>query len=337
MGTKPSKEMTSASSSPHQPQLAPTSPLLSPTSPQPAPISPLDIPELLEKIHAFIPLRALRHSVIYVCRQWFLINRRHLAPRELVWEYHYQNENMDKAIPMLAYIGRIKLYFRSVNQEQCRVENRQWKAFFQALKQTHTQRLQYLQRDQEQDQDANVVGQRPLYEPTPILDFNLSGTYPSTHIYELIPYLPHVTHLRIDQNSDYHVYPFKIFQGCPHLQHLYVGSKTRVEMFGDWLSSAPEEQQPFTLRKLILHNTYLKQSKLEEFLGFTPHLTDLHLSNLSIKGRSPIPPEQRYDSRALIAVIKSLGLPLKTFHFSVYGRYRESWDALVDEDQLKSL
>ncbi|KAG9072928.1 hypothetical protein KI688_000709 [Linnemannia hyalina] len=317
--------MTSSMSSPHQPQ--------------PAPTSPIEIPELLEKIHAFIPLRTLRHSVIYVCRQWFLINRHHITPRELVWEYHYQNESMSKAVPILAYLGRIKLYFRSVNQEQCQVENRQWKVFFNALKGTHTRRLQHLQqqRDQEQGQDTKMVGRRLLYEPTPILDFSLSGTYPSTKVYELIPYLSHVTFLRIDQNWDHHVYPYKIFQGCPHLLRLYVGSKTRVEMFGDWLPSAPEEQQPFTLRELILHNAYLKQDRLEEFLGFTPHLTDLHLSNLSIKGRPVILPDQRYDCRALIAVIKSLGLPLKTFHFSVYMRHQVSWDALVDEDLFKSI
>ncbi|KAF9131353.1 hypothetical protein BGX30_013138 [Mortierella sp. GBA39] len=278
-----------------------TSPTSSPHQPQPAPTSPIEIPELLEKIHAFIPLRALRHSVIYVCRQWFLINRHHITPRELVWEYHYQNESMDKA----GVLGRIKLYFRS--------------------------------RDQEQGQDTKVVGRSLLYEPTPILDFNLSGTYPSTKVYELIPYLSHVTVLRIDQNSDHHIYPYKIFQGCPHLLRLYVGSKTRVEMFDDWLPSAPEEQQPFTLRELILHNAYLKQDILEEFLGFTPYLTDLHLSNLSIKGRPVIFPDQRYDCRALIAVIKSLGLPLKTFHFSVYMRHQESWDALVDEDLFKSI
>lgn len=318
---------------------SPTSSSTSPHQPQPAPTSPLEIPELLEKIHAFIPLRALRHSVIYVCRQWFLINRQYITPRELVWDYHYQNECMDKAVPILAYVGKIKLHFRSVNQEQCQVESRQWKVFFQALKETHTQRLQYLQQrwNQEQDQDTKVVGQNLLYEPTPILDFSLSGTYPNTRVYELIPYLSHVTRLRIDQSSDHHVYPCKIFQGCPHLQHLYVGSRTCVEMFGDWLPSAPEEQQPFTLRELILHNAYLKQDKLEEFLGFTPHLMDLHLYKLSIKGMSVIDPDQRYDCRALIAVIKSLSLQLKTFHFSVYERYRATWDALVDEGLFKSI
>lgn len=247
---------------------------------------------------------------------------------------------MEEAILILEYVERIKSHLQSVIQKQCQVKNQQWmKVVYQALKETHTQRLQYLkqQLDQERNQDTKVVGLRRLYEPTPILDFDLSGTYASTMIYERFPYLPHLTRLRIDQNSDYHVYPFKIFQGCPHLQYLYVGSKTRVEMFGDWLFSASEEQQPFTLRELILRNTYLNQDKLEEFLRFTPHLTDLHLSNLSIKGISPFPPKQRYDCKALIAVIKSLGLPLKTFQFSVYEGYRESWDALVDGDLFKSI
>lgn len=64
---------------------------------------------------------------------------------------------------------------------------------------------------------------------------------------------------------------------------------------------------------------------------------DLHLYKLSIKGMSVIDPDQRYDCRALIAVIKSLSLQLKTFHFSVYERYRATWDALVDEGLFKSI
>ncbi|KAF9128867.1 hypothetical protein BG015_004277, partial [Linnemannia schmuckeri] len=323
----PSKEMTPTLPSPHQ---------------QSKPTSPLEIPELLEKIHSYIPLRILRRSVIQVCRQWFLINRHHITPRELIWEYHYQNENMDKAVPLLVYIGKIKLYFRSVYQEQCRIENQQQKIFFQTLKDTHTQRVRYLQQQQEQqkqnqDQDTKVAGHRHrlLYEPTPILEFDLRGRYSSTLVYELLPYLTHVTRLRIEQNSDHFVYPCKVFQGCPQLQYLYVGSKTRVEMFSGWLPSAPEEQQPLTLRELILHHAFLEQEKLEEFLRFTPHLTDLHLANLSTRGNPVFSPNQRYDCRALIAVIKSLGLPLKTFHFSVYDRSRGSGDALVDEELFK--
>ncbi|KAG0284883.1 hypothetical protein BGZ97_008028, partial [Linnemannia gamsii] len=47
--------------------------------------------------------------------------------------------------------------------------------------------------------------------------------------------------------------------------------------------------------------------------------------------------EQRYDCRALIATIKSLNLPLKTFHFSVYEDHVRAWDALVDEELFKSI
>ncbi|KAG0255347.1 hypothetical protein BGZ95_005785, partial [Linnemannia exigua] len=317
------------------------------TLPSPLPTSPLDIPELLSKIHSFLDNHTLQHSVILVCRQWFLINR-HRIRRDLLWECYFQNECMERVLPLLPFIGKVDLFFRSVNAE----ENKAWKLFLGALEGIHEQGQQQLphgQVQQEQQKEhvdtvqdlvgnqSTAITRHSLFEPTPLLEFSISGIYPSTRLYDLMPFLSNVTRLRVEQRLNHHVYPDRIFRGCPHLLSLYVGSESKVEMFREWLPLSPDQQHPLPLQSLVLDNAYLKQAKLEEFLQFTPNLMELQLSNLSIKGLTAIAEDSLYDCKRLIECVKRLGLPLKTFHFSVYEQFRRSWDCLVDEEQFKSI
>ncbi|KAK3845696.1 MAG: hypothetical protein J3R72DRAFT_520864 [Linnemannia gamsii] len=286
------------------------------TSPSPPlPTSPLDIPELLSKIHSFLDNHTIQHSVIHVCRQWFLINR-HRIRRELIWEYHYQNECMERVLPSLPFIERVDLFFRSVTGQQ----------------QEYPDADSDLVRNQ-----STAITKHALFEPTPILEFSISGTYPNTRLYELMPFLSNVTRLRVEQRMKHHVYPDQIFRGCPHLLSLYVGSGSQVEMFREWLPLPPDQQHSLPLLSLVLDNAYLKQAKLEEFLQFTPNLTELQLSNLSIKGLTAIAEDGMYDCKRLIKCVKRLRVPLKTFHFSVYEQSRQSRDCLVDEELFRSI
>ncbi|KAG0204920.1 hypothetical protein BGX33_008197 [Mortierella sp. NVP41] len=236
---------------------------------------------------------------------------------------------------MLPYISRIKLFFRSVSQEHCRIENKMWSAFSRALKDIHEQRSeQDTDTDTTDSTETAIERQAPprLFEPTPIREYDISGTFPRTiMVYDILPYLWHVTRLRIEHRSQHHIYPERLFGGCPQLQHLHIGSKISVDMFGAWLPSPLEQQQPFPLLSLVLDNAYLNQEKLEEFLRFAPHLQHLKLSNLYTKGRSAVAQNRWYNCKSLVECLKGLKTPLKTFHFSVYQRNQRITETLVDE------
>ncbi|KAF9906062.1 hypothetical protein EC991_001070 [Linnemannia zychae] len=182
-----------------------------------------------------------------------------------------------------------------------------------------------------------MVTSLKLFQPTPILDFSIGGTFPSIHLYDIMPFLSNITRLRVEQRKEYHIYPDRIFRGCPHLLSLHVGSGAQFEMFGEWLPFPPDQQQPLPLQYLNLEGAYLKQVKLENFLQFTPRLTNLQLSNLSIKGISAITENARYDCKHLIKCIKRHKVPLETFHFSVYESYGQLRDCLVDEELFRSI
>ncbi|KAF9900737.1 hypothetical protein EC991_006929 [Linnemannia zychae] len=242
------------------------------------------IPELLEKILAYLDQRTLSSSAIFVSQTW-LYSARHLITHKLIWHDGWDVINSDrlqKALSRLPWITRVHWNATRSDSSDRMGQRLQWNSFIQALE-----------------------------------EIELSGYLHSHMIQSLVSKVPFLTKLTLRFTDVFHPDISSIFVACQQLRDLNISSMKRANLEGPWISRLCS-QSPLPLQSLVLSYAQFRQSDLQELLTFTPSLKCLKVINpLRVFDRwMTNESHPLYNARELVRHINTLPLKLDYFHFT---------------------
>ncbi|KAK3819401.1 MAG: hypothetical protein JOS17DRAFT_756352 [Linnemannia elongata] len=299
-------------------------------------LSPLDIPEILEQIFPYLDEYTIRRSVIFVCRQWRLLNQNRIV-REVTWYETWGPSRKERALQKLPGAGR--LYICNL----CGVENT---AFDQdlarelrTLDSEHQKQRKLLQQgDRQQSIIRTVFKNRNSRQSTPTPYHNsgplrevvyLIQDYSYNQFWSL-PLPSTITSLDLHVQNSWESIAMcslgKILKCCPLLEHFSVSSHQLIGFYVLVSSTSLNEATavgPLRLRSLVFFNIVLPQWDLEALLPHTPNLKELKLKAMLWQQSRP------YDWARLFGSLKANNITLDKAHFSTQGARMSDADTEV--------
>ncbi|OAQ34416.1 hypothetical protein K457DRAFT_133447 [Linnemannia elongata AG-77] len=288
--------------------------------------SPLRIPEVLDHIFSYVDNHSLCQSVILVCRQWFWMNR-HRVIRGLIFDGHSDPRKLNKVLTRLPGAGRLCWFTgRDVSRDA------HWVQLRKVLKRNHDQFLQnqirqYQHVDQSSSSDEELqedsitkrlLTDSPLRELEIIGDIDIGASLPP-----ILPCLYALTRLQLELSCDTTLQMGQLLKACPLLKDIHVSALSThcLELPGPWFPFVKDshKQRPLRLLSLVLERVRLPQYSLEDLLSITPYLQELKVIGL-LKVNPSLPqhePTVQYDPTRFFQHVRSLELPLRSFHFSI--------------------
>lgn len=256
-------------------------------------VSPLDIPEILENILSNIRGSTLARTVIFVCRQWFLMVRHRLI-RQTDWDSTWPSEELDKILTRMPTTTRLRCFFAKPTGAAAGDDNARklWKVLEdhhlkyrkhgrQAL---HHQGPQSKQRSGGSEPFSLDVAE--ALETTTLRDLVVEG-YVRHHT--ILPHgLPGLSFLRvlkIHTKQEATFYVSSILGALPELEILHIRSICALDLSEPWVQSIGDRYSK-SLRSLVLINVLVHQSSLEDLLSASPCLKELRLMLCRFPGRN---------------------------------------------------
>ncbi|KAF9138706.1 hypothetical protein BGX30_008832 [Mortierella sp. GBA39] len=283
--------------------------------------SPLEIPELLDKIFSYVDETTLGLSVISVCRHWFQVGRGRVV-REAVYDTNMTDEELEGVIMKQLPVARRLYWFthlmsgkeatrrlpqRAKVAEALEVKHRLWEKVL-AGKEDKVDDDKYCTSDdnrkQEQEQEQEEVKgdrMRLLFPATSLQELILAGKFMGfdSQLVHLLPFLSHLTVLRMETDLDCGIRLNTVFRACPYLQEVALRPKSSLWNPDPFLESDddidPEAWSEFSvvgdgggggerllvhLRVFVLECYYVRLRTLLDFLSAAPRLEDLQIVRL---------------------------------------------------------
>ncbi|KAF9132298.1 hypothetical protein BGW39_000404 [Mortierella sp. 14UC] len=314
--------------------------------------TPFAIPELLEKIFAYLDQRTLSSSAILVSRTWFHCARP-LIVHELIWHDGWDvdnSERLQKALSRLPWLTRIHWNAIRPDVSDRMKPRQQWNSLIQALgviqaqyqrQQLHSQQesaLHHIHNNFSNNifSDNSIISfpvQPPAFamdldgsllfprrtpqSPIVLQEIELSGCYGFHMIPSLLPNLSFLIKLTLRFTDSFRLNLSGIFEACQKLQDLNISSEERAILEGPWVNQHVRHT-PLPLRSLVLSYTHFNQLHLQDLLTLTPSLKRLKVINPLQEYGSLRLSENRpiYNAQELARHINTLPLKLDHFHFT---------------------
>ncbi|KAF9929153.1 hypothetical protein FBU30_001830 [Linnemannia zychae] len=319
----------------------------------------LEIPEILDRIFFFIDdEQILSHSIILVCRRWLWMNQHRLL-REACWTDTATTISKSNYINLNKAITRLPRATQLVWSSSDRtLQEKNTQRLIQALCKNNDFYLERLRSDPTDNfilNDTHCNGNNIAPRNMPIerwMDSFLRSQKKMTPlpkgvlreldltaftilINRILPYLSSLTTLKLHLPEPQSVQLHTVINACPHLLALRISASSIFYLPNSWKPSTntvlgvePINQNGILpLKSLVFENACFKQNSLEEFLILTPHLLHLQLRNLKYEDTTE---NNVYSWPELLRQLKTLSLPLRSIHFSVYGQLMS-----IDEEQEK--
>ncbi|KAF9912048.1 hypothetical protein EC991_000994 [Linnemannia zychae] len=260
-----------------------------------------------------------------VCRQWFLLNR-HRIEYTLVYKEDRSNQELTKTLLGLPYASKFFLHSGKMTRAHKKQQYPQRRRLVQAFKvkneSANTTTTQASSSDQQYKQSNTAIENANLIDlfhlPQPILrELIITGNYnPMARLDPILPYLSHLTSLKINGHGDYSFPMKKVLKNCEHLQVLHLDSLLWWSLPSPWIHGLGEGSvRPLPLRKLYLGNTFMNWDDLETLLVFTPQLTELIV--VKREHRTYLDNQGDYDHSRLVYLLRRLSLPLEVFEVAI--------------------
>lgn len=298
-----------------------------------AAISPLDIPEVLEQIFSYLDDYTIRRSVVFVCRQWRLLNQNRIV-REVTWYETWEPSRKKQALQMLPGAGRLYIYYL------CSVENNAFDEnlahALRTVESKHQKQLKLHQQQQQQKQGgrqqatSRAVGRNMNSRQSTLSLYHngvplrevvyFSQNYSYWH-FSSFPLPSTLTSLALQARYSRDIVAKcnlgTILKYCPLLEHFSVNPHQLIGFYVMPLSPTSLKEVtaagPLRLRSLVFFNISLSQPGLEALLPHTPNLKELKLKAMLWQHGQP------YDWARLFRSLKANNITLDKAHFSTQG------------------
>lgn len=312
----------------------------------------MEIPELLFKILSFIDSRTLSHTVVLVCRRWFLMIYSSVTNnRGIYFNEDETNLLLNKVLVGLPWSGWLKWYSLSPLDNQgiqrrvlgrvLREKSKQYQRFLvqeqenadQAQRTTTTSNDSALYpQDGEPISREDILALARLREHAmvPLRELEIGGEIDyDERILPLAPFLSSLTVLRIHLKHRFDVPLDSLLEALPLLERLdlrtygpltFSAERTNTTVGqGQELGQVDSVRKLPRLRSLIFEHSRVHQVELEAFLARTTRLQELKLIELLSKWRTVYRQETfHYDAPRLLCHLQGLALPLHTLHVSIF-------------------
>ncbi|KAF9545689.1 hypothetical protein EC957_010552 [Mortierella hygrophila] len=296
---------------------------------------PPNIPEILELIFSYLDDCAIRHSVVHVCRQWYLINQNRLA-REVVWYQNWDPSRKQRALQMLP--GAARFYYCHITGdvftgERIPLDENLLHALY-LLEPKHQQHLRESEGQSRLVPDTNsryhhlktarasATKKSALYMVSFLRDMDVYLGKPTQKSLDTFALPTSLTKLTIRASFLHRAQCDlgSLLLKCPLLEEFYaeghgMRESSTVVMSFWW----PKERQelyprPFLLRSLVLSNIAFAQPELEVLLRLTPNLKELKLVAMMLFYN-----KMSFDWTRLFGSLKANNITLDKAHFSTFG------------------
>ncbi|KAG9072889.1 hypothetical protein KI688_000670 [Linnemannia hyalina] len=282
--------------------------------------SPLEIPELLDRIFSYVDEATLALSVISVCRHWFQVGRGRVV-RKAVYNTDMTDEELEVVVMKQLPVARRLYWFthlmsgkeatrrlpqRAKVAEALEVKHRLWEKVLAGKEDEVVDHDKNYtgddNRKQEQEQEQEEVKGdrlRLLFFPaTSLQELILAGKFMGfdSQLVHLLPFLSHLTVLRMETDLDCGIRLNTVFRACPYLQEVALRPKSSLWNPDPFLESDddvdPEAWSEFSvvrdgggsplvhLRVFELECYYVRLRTLLDFLSAAPRLEDLRIVRL---------------------------------------------------------
>jgi hypothetical protein len=319
--------------------------------------SALAIPEIVEKILAFVDDDTINDSVLFVCRLWHCLTC-HRQIREATWNNRYSSPTEDgpkgfDATLATAHRLYIHLYskptdstYDCLRKAVIHNHNQQIGVPSRRLAATQEQRTVLgLSGDNGSGDTARIQGlrspRRPHLAPgsPPLFEviFESFSHFLSPYVYSLFPFFYSITNLTIrciylSTSSD--LWMAHLLERCPYLEHLKIDAHKCILLKGPWirpyrstwdLPLAKYQYHPkhTRLNSFVAINAGLTHGDVQDLLEISPYLKDLRMvvSDHAVQGGFDTDLFLEYARTFFSSALSSsggIGL-LDTFQVSVTG------------------
>ncbi|KAF9126522.1 hypothetical protein BGW39_006569 [Mortierella sp. 14UC] len=228
----------------------------------------LQIVKILERIFSFLDELALRQTVILVRRQWLQVNQGHLL-REVHWSNGWSAVTLDKALSKVPEAGRFCHICSGRFDEHENLLGRPEQQLSRQAPDKKHERFRKTKR-------PHICFSGPLRYLLELWNIIILQDYVSRARFRTT-----LINLKNRYFSGSAIGFDQVLTCCLLLEEFHGDKNGILKMEGRWVPIGHDRLQPFRLKSLVLRNTKLQQSELEDLLAFSSRLTEFKLIQLS--------------------------------------------------------